>query len=172
MYILMTSNVVTSSSLVPRLHSPAFLATCRKAGCEKSWGVEPGNEANLFYCSHKMLAKGCPQYRGSMHCTCKWTLRELRASSLLYFPIFSCMHMDSQCLQNIKYLHNTTLNNLFCRSVYTGCSPKRFWKILVLPVTSLPLPPTFKEHWSGDISHHSTNGRSSKPWIKRCLSFT
>ena len=29
------------TSLVPRLHSPAFLAT----RCEKSWGVEPGNEA-------------------------------------------------------------------------------------------------------------------------------
>ena len=27
-------------SLVPRLHSPAFLATC-----EKGWRVEPGNDA-------------------------------------------------------------------------------------------------------------------------------
>ena len=37
-------------SLVPRLHCPAFLAPCRKAArfstrCEKSWAVEPGNEA-------------------------------------------------------------------------------------------------------------------------------
>ena len=31
-------------SLVPRLHSPAFLALC-----EKSWGVEPGNEAKYYY---------------------------------------------------------------------------------------------------------------------------
>ena len=34
-------------SLVPRLHSPAFLALCRKR-CEESWGVESGNEARIW----------------------------------------------------------------------------------------------------------------------------
>ena len=44
-----------SSSLVPRLHSPAFYRTVYKSGALyiytvrlKSWGVESGNEARLL----------------------------------------------------------------------------------------------------------------------------
>ena len=42
--ILKVDQVVHCYSLVPRLHSPAFLTRC-----EKSWGVEPGNEATLLW---------------------------------------------------------------------------------------------------------------------------
>ena len=39
-----TENNQAMCNLVPRLHAPAFLTRC-----EKSWGVEPGNEANAGY---------------------------------------------------------------------------------------------------------------------------
>ena len=52
-----TENNQAMCNLVPRLHAPAFLTRC-----EKSWGVEPGNEANagyerfrLFKCSYNTL---------------------------------------------------------------------------------------------------------------------
>ena len=35
-------------SFVPRLHSPAFPAPCRKMGCEKRWGMEAGNESHIL----------------------------------------------------------------------------------------------------------------------------
>ena len=38
-----------NSSLVPRLHSPAFYRTVYKSGATKIWGVESGNEASYLY---------------------------------------------------------------------------------------------------------------------------
>ena len=50
-------SVLEPPSLIPRLHSPAFLAPSTR--CEKSWGVEHGNEARTTSCMNHSLKCPC-----------------------------------------------------------------------------------------------------------------
>ena len=92
-------------SLVPKLHSPAFLALCRKAQCEKSWGVEPGNEATIYQLgsvfpvlNHSMLLS---DYIG--YCSTLWQVEILfsQVELLVRMELFIFINLSKFHKQNI-----------------------------------------------------------------------